>query len=133
MFNWPLLREFARSHEKRPLVTIAAVITRYDADEQDDEGALHQIIAVRVTDVVEVPRGVVVAQGDEVRVIIRYGDSQGLPERIADPTPGEPIEVCGVFIPAESAYTRPDEAPMDLIHFTHRPLGWVKYRGRTYR
>ena len=43
-----------------------------------------------------------------------------------------PVEIQGMFIPADQAEPGQDNAGLPVLHFTHRPVGFVKYEGETY-
>ena len=43
-----------------------------------------------------------------------------------------PVELQGMLIPADQAEPGPDNAGLPVLHFTHRPVGFVKYGGKEY-
>jgi len=43
-----------------------------------------------------------------------------------------PVEMQGLFIPAGQAEPGPDNAGLPVLHFTHRPVGFVEYEGERY-
>ena len=45
---------------------------------------------------------------------------------------GTPVEIQGMLIPADQADPGPDNEGLAVLHFTHRPLGFVKYEGEEY-
>lgn len=134
MFRWPSRYAIERSRQQRLVVTVSGTIARYDPDEQDDSGALHQLLTVTVEEMSPGSgRQPDLEAGQRVHVAIRYGDGEGLPEAIQGLKTGAPIELQGAFVPAEEAYEQEDGLRLAVIHFTHRPLGWVKYQGKLYR
>lgn len=126
--HWTLLRR----QKHRVVVAVAGQIAEHDPDDQDLEGTLHQIFTVRVEEVLEDRHDSGVAVGQIVTVAVRYGDPSGIPAPIAGVAEGDPIEICGVYVRAEDAYAQPDGEQNPVIHFTHRPLGWVAFEGRRY-
>ncbi|HWI63138.1 MAG TPA: hypothetical protein VNT75_14920 [Symbiobacteriaceae bacterium] len=133
MFRWPSRAVLDRSRKLRLIVTVTGTITDYEPDQQDESGTLHQILVIRVEKLDAAGRQPDLEEGQEVHVAIRYGDPSGLEQPIAGLTEGAPIEMQGAFISAEEAYEQEDGRKLAVIHFTHRPLGWVKYQGKTYR
>ncbi len=45
---------------------------------------------------------------------------------------GDPVELQGMFIPADEADPGADNPGLPVLHFTHRPVGFVKYDDETY-
>ncbi len=45
---------------------------------------------------------------------------------------GTPVEMQGMFIPADQADPGPDNQGLPVLHFTHRPVGFVDYEGKAY-
>jgi hypothetical protein len=133
VFVWPSRVELEKSHKSRPSATVLGTIDRYDADAQDDEGALHQILILRVKEVLAASDGVSIEVADLLYVAIRYGDAAGIPAEIPGIEPGKEIEVRGAFVPPEEAYPQPDGRQLGVLHFTHRPFGWVRYQGELYQ
>lgn len=124
--------EGLRRQKQRVVVTVAGKIAEVNPDDQDTEGVLHQIFTVRVDKVLEDRQNSGVAAGQVVTIAIRYGDGAGMREPIPGLAEGAPIEVCGVYVRAEDAYAQPDGERNPVIHFTHRPLGWIEYHGQRY-
>jgi hypothetical protein len=44
-----------------------------------------------------------------------------------------PVELQGLFIPADEAEPGQDNQGLPVLHFTHGPVGFVIYDGQTYR
>ena len=44
-----------------------------------------------------------------------------------------PVELQGLLIPADQADPGQDNEGLPVMHFTHAPLGYVIYDGRTYK
>jgi hypothetical protein len=133
MGAWPLLRDLIDRSSSRHVQTLAGIVAEWNPEDQDQDGAMHQILIMQVDDLVDVGRGAPrPSQGDLIYVVIRYGDQEGLPEPIPGIVPGDGITARGVFIPADEAYQQSPEGKFGVLHFTHRPLGWVEYRGKRY-
>ncbi len=45
---------------------------------------------------------------------------------------GTPVEMQGLLIPANEADPGPDNAGLPVLHFTHRPVGFVEYDQERY-
>ncbi|HYF92093.1 MAG TPA: hypothetical protein VD969_07585 [Symbiobacteriaceae bacterium] len=131
MIRIPLL-ELLRRKKQRIIVIVAGRIAEINPDDQDTEGVLHQIFTIRIDEVREDLKHSGAAVGQIVTIAIRFGDGAGMHEPIPGLAAGAPIEVCGVYVRAEDAYAQPDGEQNPVIHFTHRPLGWVTYDGHRY-
>lgn len=131
MIRIPALDALRRLSD-RDWVVVAGTITEMNPEDQDEEGVLHQIILVAVDEVVADDKRTGVTVGEVLLVAIRYGDPSGVAQPVAGLAEGEAIMICGVYVPAEEAYEQPDGEQMSVVHFTHRPLGWVEYRGKRY-
>jgi len=44
-----------------------------------------------------------------------------------------PVEMQGMFIPADEAEPGPDNEGLPVLHFTHGPVGFVKYNDHIYK
>ena len=44
-----------------------------------------------------------------------------------------PVELQGMFIPAAEATAGTNDPGLPVLHFTHSPVGFVVYDGKTYR
>ena len=133
MFSWPRWQALELSRQSRKAVTIAGVITEVDPEQQDNEGALHQIFTVQVKEIIDEARETALSEGDLIYVAVRHSDPSGLREPIAGITAGQAVELRGAYIAPEDAYEVPGRDRLGVIHFTHRPLGWVEYQGRRYQ
>lgn len=47
--------------------------------------------------------------------------------------PGTPVELQGMFIPAAQATAGVNDPGLPVLHFTHSPVGFVIYDGKTYK
>ena len=45
---------------------------------------------------------------------------------------GTPVELQGMFIPADQAEPGPDNQGLPVLHFTHHPVGFIVYDDRRY-
>jgi hypothetical protein len=43
-----------------------------------------------------------------------------------------PVEMQGMWIPADQAYPGEDNQDLPVLHFTHRPVGFVEYEDEKY-
>ncbi len=107
------------------------MVDEINPDDQDYEGSKHQIFVVRIEELTEGDRGAI-EPGERVLVSVRYGDASGLRNPIDEIAPGQPIEIRGAYITPNEARIDADEERLGVLHFTHRPLGWVVYQGRKY-
>ena len=44
-----------------------------------------------------------------------------------------PVELQGMFIPADQATAGTNDPGLPVLHFTHSPVGFVVYGGKTYK
>lgn len=128
MLRLPALEILAK--QTRLLVTVSGTITEVDPD--DVQGSRHQLFEIRVKQVQADPHETGVSPGDLINVAFRYGDEGSSDERIKGLAVGEPIELRGAYVPRQQAYPDDDGDLHAVIHFTHRPLGWIEYHGRRY-
>lgn len=105
---------------------VSATVSRVFPDRYSHDGAEHQHIWI---DQIEALDG-----GDDyagnVFVAIRItegGIGQDIP--FAD---GTPVEMQGDWIPADEATAGEDDPGLPVLHFTHRPVGFVRYEGEEY-
>lgn len=117
---------------QRARVTVSSVITEIDPDHHSMNGARHQLFSVQITNVLADRNHTGIAGNQVVNVAVRYGDSESLPEAIPGLAVGEPITLCGAYVPAQFAYGEADGDQRAVIHFTHHPVGWVEYQGKHY-
>jgi subtilase family serine protease len=68
----------------------------------------------------------------EAFVAIRYGDKYGLQGPIPGLAAGQPIELQGQYVPINQTYPSVGNPGDPVIHFTHHPVGFVKYQGNLY-
>ena len=45
---------------------------------------------------------------------------------------GKSVELQGLFIPSDQAEPGQDNEGLPVLHFTHRPVGFVRYEGEEY-
>ena len=67
----------------------------------------------------------------DVFVAIRITEG-GIGEDIPFVT-GTPVELQGMFIPADQATAGANDPGLPVLHFTHAPVGFVVYDGKTYK
>lgn len=133
MFRLPSPDVLRHTHPRAVPVTVNAAITELDPDHVAGNGARHQILTVRITQVVSDPQHAGVAVGEELNVAIRCGDAEGLPSAIPGLAVGQPIALKGDYIPASAAYPEADGEHNAVLHWTHHPVGWVEYQGHHYQ
>ncbi|MGA8941228.1 MAG: hypothetical protein WB502_00680 [Thermoactinomyces sp.] len=112
-----------------PVVTVSASIAEIRGYDSDYE---HQHILVDEIEVIAVENGNASQIPDRAFVSIRI-DEQGIKQPIPGLRAGAPIVIKGEFIPEEEAYKMPYNCCDAVIHFTHDPVGYVRYNGVTYR
>jgi hypothetical protein len=105
---------------------VSAIVSRVFSDRFAHDGAEHQHIWIeRVT---ALDNGSDYA-GD-VFVAIRVtegGIGQDIPFE-----QGHPVELQGDWIPANEATAGQDDPGLPVLHFTHKPVGFVRYNGNQY-
>jgi hypothetical protein len=102
------------------------MVARVFPDRYDHDGAEHQHIWI---DHVQALDGGEDYDGD-VFVAIRItegGIGRDIPFEV-----GRPVEIQGDWIPADGARPGQDDPGLPVLHFTHRPVGFVRYEGVLY-
>jgi hypothetical protein len=105
---------------------VSATVSKVFPDRATHDGAEHQHIWV---DQLQALDGGVNYQGN-VFVAIRItegGIGQDIPFE-----PETPVELQGMFIPANQAESGEDNPGLPVLHFTHHPVGFVIYEGERY-
>lgn len=106
---------------------VAATVSKVFPDRVSHDGAEHQHIWI---DQLQALDGGADYAGN-VFVAIRItegGIGQDIP--FEEDTP---VELQGMFIPAGQADPGQDNQGLPVLHFTHRPVGFVKYEGEEYQ
>lgn len=105
---------------------VSAMVSRVFPDRVAHDGAEHQHIwidSLKALDGGEDYAG-------EVFVAIRVTEGGvGTDIPFEDDTP---VEMQGMFIPADQADPGQDNEGLPVLHFTHAPVGFIEYEGRTY-
>ena len=67
-------------------------------------------------------------------VAVRFGDTEGLDSQVVDLRAGQPIEIQGEYIDEAHAYPTQDNhnPTLPVLHFTHHPVGYIRYEGVFY-
>lgn len=129
-----LYRTVAPRKKKRQeyLVTVVATIVKILPDDKDQRGGKHQRLFVRINNILENTGRVRVETGRDILVAIRYGDAHGLSKRLKtlDSGVGKQIELRGKYIPKEDLLGNKDH---DVLHYTHKPIGYVRIANKLYR
>ena len=105
---------------------VSATVSRVFPDRVAHDGAEHQHIWVDALQALDGGED----YEDDVFVAIRVTNG-GIGSDIPFED-GTPVELQGMFIPAEQAEPGPDNEGLPVLHFTHRPVGFVKYEGHVY-
>lgn len=115
---------------KNVITVSAEIMDNFIVCMADHRGALHQHFFVNLIDVTEGDKTIV--ENKPVFVATRYGDKAGLKEPVPNLEPGNSIIIRGVYIPSDKAYKSGDNPGFPVLHFTHKPLGFIVYGGVTY-
>lgn len=117
-----------------PLACVQGTIVKVFASPENHHGANHQHFVIKIDQVLKFEGGVQNLVGTEVFVAVRFGDNEGLAQEIPGLQAGQPIEAQGEYIPEASAYPTADNVDpvLPVLHFTHHPVGYVKYEGQYY-
>ena len=124
----PPVRPTPPKAKARRVAEVEATIARVFPD--DLSGAKHQQFSVKLTHILHSDQAI---QSDlqhtqtahaEVRLAVRFGDNQGLPDRIPGIRTGVALHIKGEWIPASEAYAVGGEKTA-VLHFTHDPLGFI--------
>ncbi|MBU7320521.1 hypothetical protein [Paenibacillus oleatilyticus] len=118
-----------------PVVHVKATIVKVYPD-RERRGAMHQHFDVKINELISI-KGAAASLVDknlDTFVAVRYGDNMGLAEPIKGITEGQEIELQGEYIDHNHAYPTEDNRDQSpVIHFTHKPVGFVIYQGKEYR
>jgi hypothetical protein len=127
----PVLTE-KKKEQKEYVVTVEGVVAKVIEDDTDKRGGRHQRMFVRIKKVLDNPEDADVDLKHDVLVVMRYGDRDGFPERLKalDQAEGKRVEIRGKYIPADKNQGKDKR---DVIHFTHKPVGYVRIDNKTYR
>ncbi|WCM22222.1 DUF3465 domain-containing protein [Paraburkholderia bryophila] len=117
-----------------PLACVQGTISKVFPSPDNHHGANHQQFVIRIDKVLKFDGGTANLVGTEVFVAVRFGDDEGLAHEIPGLQAGQPIEAQGEYIPDSSAYpTADNDNPvLPVLHFTHHPVGYVRYNGQYY-
>lgn len=120
-----------------PVACVQGTISKVFDGPENHHGANHQQFVIRIDTVVKFEGSTQTSQslvGTEVFVAVRFGDNEGLAHEIPGLQAGQPIEAQGEYIPEASAYPTEDNSNpvLPVLHFTHHPVGYVKYQGQYY-
>jgi hypothetical protein len=117
---------------KAPIVHVKGIIKRVEEDGESASG-MHQHLLVNQIVVIDIKGGTNPSiVSNEAFVAIRYGDAEGIPDRIAYFAEGQPIELQGEYVDENHAHKGIGNPGDPVIHFTHHPLGFVVYQGVRY-
>ncbi len=128
---------FAHS-QGAPHVHIQGTVETVFAGPGNHHGANHQHFTVKIDTVLKLEGAQVdepAITGKTVFVAVRFGDNEGLDAEIPDLREQTPIEIQGEYIALADAYpTQDNEGPnkLPVLHFTHHPVGFIRYNGAYY-
>ena len=105
---------------------VRAVVSRVFPDRSFHDGAEHQHIWIDQVEALD--------QGDDYagNVFVAIRVTEGGIGRDIPFEDGAPVEMQGDWIPAEEARPGEDDPGLPVLHFTHRPVGFVRYDGEMY-
>ena len=106
---------------------VAATVVRLFGERIELAGAAHQQLWI---DQLSSLNGDGFSYAGDVFVAIRVTDGgigQEIPFVVATK-----VEMQGLFIPADEATQGVNDPGLPVLHFTHRPVGFVVYDGKTY-
>ncbi|MFL9866271.1 hypothetical protein PQR67_19015 [Paraburkholderia fungorum] len=120
--------------QSAPLLCVQGTISKVFLNPEFHNNANHQHFVIRIDKVLKFDGGTQNLTGTEVFVAVRFGDSEGLAHEIPGLQAGQPIEAQGEYISDATAYPTQDNSNpvLPVLHFTHHPVGYVKYQGQTY-
>ncbi|CAH2903017.1 MAG: unnamed protein product [uncultured Paraburkholderia sp.] len=132
--HWNIARHASSGAEPIHQLKCEAVSGSTGANPDNHHGANHQHMVIKIDKVLKFEGGTQNLVGIEVFVAVRFGDNEGLSEEIPGLQAGQPIEVQGEYIPEASAYPTDDNSDpvLPVLHFTHHPVGYVRYAGQYY-
>lgn len=121
-----------KKDQKEYVVTVEGIIKTVIDDDTDKRGGKHQRMFVRVVKVLDNPEDAAVDMKEDVLVVMRYGDREGFPERLKalDHAEGKRVEIRGKYIPKEKSS---GNGKKSVLHFTHKPVGYVRIDNKTHR
>ena len=121
--------QVSRRRQQAPnIVEVAATLKQREGD--DTSGAEHIQIFVTLTKLIQGGTAVdadiqrTIADGDDVFVAIRYGDSDGITQPIVGLVPGVALDLKGEYIPAAEAGAEGGRQ-VAVLHYTHHPVGFI--------
>ena len=105
---------------------VEAVVSKLFPDRVAHDGAEHQHVWIdnlkALDDGADYPGNVFVA----IRVT-EGGIGTDIPFEV-----GQAVELQGLFIPADQAEPVQDNEGLPVLHFTHKPVGFITYDGQEY-
>lgn len=111
---------------KGTLRHVEATVSRVFPDRYDHDGAEHQHIWIDQLQPLDDGE----PYDGDVFVAIRV--TEGGIGRDIPFQQGTPVEMQGMFIPADQAYPGQDNKDLPVLHYTHHPVGFVIYEGKKY-
>jgi hypothetical protein len=128
---------FAHS-QGAPHVHVEGTVITVFGGPGNHHGANHQHFTVKIDKVLALDGAQFdepAIEGQTVFVAVRFGDTEGLDSEIPDLREQTPIEIQGEYIAEADAYETEDNEGPDkrpVLHFTHHPVGFIRYNGQYY-
>ena len=124
----PLILRNADGSGRGTKVHVSATVAKLFGERLQAENAEHQQLWIdRLTSL----DGDNFSYAGNVFVAIRITEG-GIGEEIPFVT-NTPVELQGMFIPADQATSGANDPGLPVLHFTHSPVGFVVYDGKTYQ
>lgn len=123
---------YPRSSKNESVVRVMGIVEQVLEDDYDVKGAMHMHLLVRVVSVLGAWGIDPYMIGNEIFCAIRYGDKKGICSRIYDIEEGTPIILQGKYVYKSKEGSSGDYFNIPTLHFTHRPVGFVIYKGFLY-
>lgn len=134
-----ILRHHRFSHSQgAPVAHVKGTVETVFGGPGNHHGANHQHFTVKIDDVISFEGsqdGPDSIKGQIVFVAVRFGDDEGLDSQIPDLGENTPIEIQGEYIKQAAAYpTQDNDGPnrLPVLHFTHHPVGFIRYNNQYY-
>jgi hypothetical protein len=131
--------ETLRQSKPRDVVEVNAIIVEHQPDGVDSSRVHHYHLIIHVTDAKLIDPDVqkdvnrCIQQKAAVFIAIRYGDKLGISTPIKKGlSVNDKLDLKGEWIPADKAYSNGGEK-MSVLHFTHKPIGFVCTMEKCYQ
>ena len=130
--------DFVRTTQDRDIVEVNATVKQHYPDEKG-KGVIHYQLLIMVTSIrlsdPDIKKDIdrCLKSHEPVFVAIRYGDTAGISKPIQSGIePGSKLDIKGEWIPKDKAYAHGGEK-MSVLHFTHKPVGFICTSQKCYQ